>query len=416
MMVKPRTALAALATVTVAATTVAPGAATGVSLSGAEGPRARAAQVVLDWERIAFRTVYGEPTAPPTTPIPAGVPLLGFTSMAMYDAVGRSLERDNSSEAAAVAAAAHGVLKSYFLAAGAVLDADLQATLDRVPNGRAERVGVRVGRRAAARMIESRHHDGYADPTFHYNKPDLPGYWQPPPEMGDMLAAWLGSLRPLVFHGTVQVDGPPRLTSRAYAREFNEVKRIGSATSADRTEKQTATAMFFNSNSAVMVGDALIRLLEERPIGPRRTARLFAAMHAAMADSLIRCWELKRDVGFWRPSEAIAEAATDGNPNTAAEAGWTPLVPNPPYSDYVSGHACVTGPAVEVVRQTLGEHTTLKLISANSPEPRVFERLRRIERQAFMARIWSGLHFRTAMEDGYYIGHKTARRVLQLLP
>jgi hypothetical protein len=71
---------------------------------------------------------------------------------------------------------------------------------------------------------------------------------------------------------------------------------------------------------------------------------------------------------------------------------------------------------VEVVRQTLGEHTALELVSATSAEPRVFERLRSIERRAFMARIWSGLHFRKAMEDGYYIGHQTARRVLQRLP
>jgi hypothetical protein len=297
-----------------------------------------------------------------------------------------------------------------------VLASDFQATLDQVPDGRAERVGVRVGRRAAERMIESRHHDGYADPTFHYTKPDLPGYWQPPPETGDMLAPWLGSLRPLVVRGTVRVDGPHPLTSRAYAREFDEVKRLGSATSSERTEWQTATALFFNSNSAVMVGDALIRRLEQEPIGSRRTARVFAAMHAAMTDTLIRCWELKRDIGFWRPSEAIVEAEEDGNPDTVAETGWTPLVPNPPYPDYVSGHACLTGPAVEVVRQTLGEHTALELVSVNAPDPRVFERLRSIERQAFMARIWSGLHFRKAMEDGYYIGHETARRVLKLLP
>jgi hypothetical protein len=416
MRIYVRTALGALVTVAVAATTVPPGAATVTSLRGAEERGVRAAQVVLDWERIAFRTVYGEPPAPPTTPIPAGVPLLGFTSMAMYDAVRRSVQRDDSSEAAAAAAAAHGVLRTYFVSDRAMLDTDLQATRDRVPDGRAERVGVRVGTRAAARMIESRHHDGYADPTFHYSKPDLPGYWQPPPETGDMLNAWLGSLRPLVLRGTVGVDGPHRLTSRAYAREYNEVKRLGSVTSSHRTKRQTATALFFNSNSAVMVGDALIRRLEEEPIGLRRTARVFAAMHAAMTDTVIRCWELKRDVGFWRPSEAIAEAKQDGNPNTAAETGWTPLVANPPYSDYVSGHACLTGPAVEVVRQTLGEHTALELVSATSAEPRVFERLRSIERRAFMARIWSGLHFRKAMEDGYYIGHQTARRVLQRLP
>ena len=80
-------------------------------------------------------------------------------------------------------------------------------------------------------------------------------------------------------------------------------------------------------------------------------------IHGAQTDSAIRCWGLKRDVGFWRPSQAVAGAGTDGNDATVSEAGWAPLVPNPNYSDYVSGHACLTGPAVEVIRRILGENT-----------------------------------------------------------
>ena len=71
------------------------------------------------------------------------------------------------------------------------------------------------------------------------------------------------------------------------------------------------------------------------------TARLFAAVHAAQTDSLIQCWRLKRDVGFWRPIQAIRDADLDGNPATTPRTRtWTPLIPNPPYSDYVSGHGC----------------------------------------------------------------------------
>ena len=139
-------------------------------------------------------------------------------------------------------------------------------------------------------------------------------------------------------------------------------------------------------------------------------------MHASMTDSVIRCWQLKRDVGFWRPSQAIAAAADDGNPNTLTDPDWAPLVPNPPYSDYVSGHACLTGPAVEVVRRLMGERTALELRSTSFPTaPRTYARLGDIERDAFNARIWSGLHFRDAMEDGYSIGHRTARKVIETL-
>ncbi len=416
-----------LAGAALVATTLVTGASTSVADDATPHvlarPSATRAQTVLDWERILFRTVYTEGL----TPIPTGVPLMGFTSMAMYDAVQSSLARHHSSEKAAVAAAAHGVLSHYFASAPPLLgslNANLLATLSGVRDGPAEDRGLRIGEAAAAEMVADRADDGYGDTRLHYSKPKKVGYWQPsgpppgapPGSPPDMLAAWLGSLDPLVLRTPVKVDGPDSLTSRAYARDFNEVKAVGGATSTRRSAKQTLTALFFNSNSATMIGDAVVRRLQEHPVGLRRTTRLFAVMHASMTDSVIECFRLKRDVGFWRPAEAIAQAADDGNPRTAPEEGWTTLVPSPPYADYVSGHACLTAPAVETIRQILGENTRLELVSVHSPRPRVYGRLSTIERQALNARIWSGLHFRDAMDDGYLLGHRTARRVLAQVP
>ncbi len=187
---------------------------------------------------------------------------------------------------------------------------------------------------------------------------------------------------------------------------------MGRLTDADRTDFQTETAQFFNSNSATMVSDALVRRLEEQPLNLRQTARLFARIHGAMTDSVITVWRLKYRVGFWRPFQAIQGAGTDGNPATVADPAWQPLISNPPYSDYVSGHAGLTGPAVEVIRRTLGEETPLLLKSSNTGTERQYTTLTAIEYQAFHARIWGGLHFRDAMEDGYEIAHSTARQAM----
>jgi hypothetical protein len=365
--------------------------------------------VVLNWERIAFRTVYTDAA----TPIPVGVPILGFTSLAMHRAVHTSLEQArDSSERAAVVAAAYQVLQHYYPKLRGKLQADRAASLAVLAQGPAKRYGVKIGKRAGRSVIDERRGDGYLDATIHYGKPPAPGVWQPTPPATDMLGAWIGSLKPLVTRKTVKVDGPDALTSAAYTSQFEEVKRLGRATLSTRTEAQRQTALFFNSNSATMVGDALIRYLEANPMRLTATARLFAEIHGAMTDSLIQCWRLKRDVGYWRPSQAIVGAASDGNAATAPDPAWTPLVPNPPYSDYVSGHGCLTGPAVEVIRQTLGERTPLELISSNSPTHRTYPKLKGLEKDAFHARIWSGLHFRTAMVDAYHIGHVTARRVM----
>jgi hypothetical protein len=366
-------------------------------------------QVVLDWERIVFRTVYSDTP----TPVPVGVPVLGFVSLSMHRAALRSAHVGASSEVAAVATAAHDVLVHYYPGQAAQLATDLTASLAGIgPHRRAK--GARIGARTATDLIASRVGDHYLDPSFHYSKTPGPGVWQPNPGATDMLAPWLGSLRPLFVSSPVPVSGPYALTSNAYATEYDEVRRLGSVASIDRTPEQTATALFFNSNSATAVGDALIRYLELAPLDLLGTTRLFAMIHGAMTDSAIRCWGLKRDVGFWRPSQAVAGADTDGNPATVSEAGWAPLVANPNYSDYVSGHACLTGPAVEVIRRTLGEGTALEIRSVNSPTPRVYAHLTELEHDAFNARIWSGLHYRKAMVDGYDIAHRTAERVMQV--
>ncbi len=230
----------------------------------ASGSSSESPQVVLDWERIVFRTVY----TVAATPIPVGVPVLGFVSVAMHRAATRSAEVGASSERAAVATAAHDVLVHYYPAQSAPAGSRPGSQPLRESDRRARSKGARIGAKAAARMLASRVGDHYLDPSFHYAKAPGPGVWQPNPGSTDMLAPWLGSLRPLFVQRPVPVAGPYALTSAAYAEEFDEVRRLGRASSVERTAEQTATAQFFNSNSATMVGDALIRRLEVHPLEP----------------------------------------------------------------------------------------------------------------------------------------------------
>jgi hypothetical protein len=376
-------------------------------------------QAVLAWERIAFRTVYADltpvigstpPPVPTATPIPVGVPVLGFTALAMYRGAQWSAHLGNSSESAAVARAAHDVLAHYFPGSLAQLDADLATSMGAIGPGPSLTKGSRVGAEAARQVIESREGDGWYDPRIHYSKAPGAGVWQPSAPNTDMLAPWLGSLRPLVVAAEPQ-RGPYPLTSAAWAQDYEEVRALGSLGSTERTPAQTATALFYNSsNSGMAVADAVVRYLDWHPLGILETARLFARMHAAAADSIIVCWQQKRDVGFWRPFQAISGQFDDGNAGTTAEPGWTPLVAMPNYSDYHSGHGSLTGSQVEVVRRTLGENIGLEIRSSTSS--RTYTTLSEIEGEAFPARIWGGLHYRKAMTDAYENAHLTAVRVI----
>jgi hypothetical protein len=182
---------------------------------------------VLEWERISFRTVYADltpvlgstpPATPAPTPVPIGAPVLGFVSMAIHHAAQRSAHLGSSSESAAVAQAAHDVLAHYFPGSSGKLDADLAATLAPI-GGRTRTKGVRVGADAARDLIASREGDGWFDPSIHYSKAPGAGVWQSAAANGDMLAPWLGSLRPLVVEAEMP-SGTYPLGTVAWAADY----------------------------------------------------------------------------------------------------------------------------------------------------------------------------------------------------
>jgi hypothetical protein len=370
-------------------------------------------QVVLNWERISFRTLYVDSV--PATPIPVGVPVLGFVSVAMHHAAKRSAHLSTSSESAAVARAAHDVLVHYYPSLKEKLDGELATTFGAIGAGPARSKGSRVGADAAQDMLESRKGDGYLDSTIHYSKTAGPGVWTPNAGTTDMLAPWLGSLRPL-YVAPLPVSGPYSLGSAAWAADYEESLRTGGKTGTERTQQQTDTAVFMDTNSVVLLTDAVIRYLEANPVGILKTARVFAMMHASMTDSIINCWKLKRDVGFWRPMQAIAGPYDDGNAATTQQPGWEPLRNMPNYSDYVSGHGSLVGPAIQVIRRTFGENAQLELRSPNAPgAPRTYPHLTDLEADALMARVWGGFHFRKAVADAYEMAHRTADRVVDTI-
>jgi hypothetical protein len=395
----------------VAATLLAPVLAVGLTGPAAvaettTGTGPLAASTAVAWQRTAARTIFTERgTAPPV-----GGLYLAFTSLAVHDAAVRAQKHGSHAAAAAVAVAAHDVLLEYFPLSVAGLDADLAASLAMVPDGAKERRGARIGAAAADRMIASRVGDGRDDATRVYSKPAGPGVWQPA-EGGTMGAAWLGFVDPVVDVTPMTLDGPDPLASAEYATDYEEVRTLGRLVAPDRTPEQQAIASFFSANPVLMYRVALCDLLAAEPLGLLPTTRLFARVDAAVATAQIENWRLKYEVGFWRPFQAIAGAGNDFNDATVPEADWEPLVTNPSYSDYTSGHAGATAPFAEVLRRTLGDHTPLVLGPPGAQ--RSYATLTELEHDAFHARIWGGLHFRDAMDDGYLLGHTTAVQVMR---
>ena len=121
--------------------------------------------------------------------------------------------------------------------------------------------------------------------------------------------------------------GPVSLTSDTWATEFNEVKSLGAVDSTTRTPTQTYIAKWWQSTPVRSWNEVARDLADRSDFDAVDTARLLAMTNLSGADAAIDCWNDKYHWDFWRPGNAIARAAEDGNPATAPQPGWTPLIP-----------------------------------------------------------------------------------------
>jgi hypothetical protein len=363
------------------------------------------ASVVSDWNAIAITTLAGDTSKAPQE----GFLYTAFVHAAIYDAVvgvhGRYQPYQfhrraphGTSAAAAAAAAAHKILETYSPYAQSALDADLAASLATIPDGTGKTNGVAYGERVAQHLINLRAHDGRNAPV-QYTKVPAPGVWRPtPPAFATMTVPWLGGVTPMLVRSATQFwpPPPPALTSKRYARDFAEVKALGSVDSTARSADQTATALFFSGNALVQFSVAMRDQATTRSLDIVDAARMFAAVNMTVCDALITAWQAKLVYGMWRPITAIQLADTDGNPATAADPAWTPLLTTPPYPDYVSGYNSVAASASKAMEELFGPRLNLTLTSTAVPGTRHYSSGRALRTDVVDARILLGIHFRFA--------------------
>jgi PAP2 superfamily len=324
------------------------------------------------------------------------------------------------SQDAAIATAAHDVLVAIVDPArvGAI-DTAYATTLAAIPPGPIRDEGVRVGSTAAAAMLAARASDGYMAPYTFNLRPD-PGLWRPLTATALDPDAWVGNLKPFLIKTPSQFrsKGPNALTSRAYAKDFAEVKELGALRSTTRTADQTTAAIFWQFAPVVMWNRLARDLSAARGLDARREARLLAMINLAAADGAIACWNDKYHWNFWRPRAAIREADGDRNADTVADPGWeplfhastqtTPALGTPPFPDHPSGHGCVSGSVLKTFREFFGrDKIAFDVHSGRYPgQPRHFESFTQAIKEIVNARVWGGIHFRTADVQGATIGKK----------
>jgi hypothetical protein len=105
---------------------------------------------------------------------------------------------------------------------------------------------------------------------------------------------------------------------------------------------------------------------------------------------------------------------SDGNSATSADPTWTPLLPTTPYPEYPSAHSCISGAAGAVLSNLVGERTRFSVTSDSLlGVKRSFRTFSAALEEVKNARIFAGIHFRSACDDGQKIGIEVANHVLQ---
>ena len=385
------------------------------------------ASFIYTWiEHAMTATIMGASSPPMTSRN------LAIASTAMYDAINAvqgasayfavrvDAPADASAEAAA-SAAAQRVLAGLYPAQATDLQAKLDASLAAIPDGPAETAGVAVGRAVADRYLLLR-----ADDNAYRNVPYLPastpGGWQStPPNYEPAVASNWPLVTPFVMSSADQFrpGPPPSLTSTQYATEFNEIKAIGKSDSTTRTADQTAAARFWRGGGGTVQPPGHWNKIAESVADDQNlqladAARLFAQLNVAMADAGIAAWDAKFHYSQWRPVTAIRSADTDGNPTTAEDRNWLPLLTTPPFPDYVSGHATYSGAASAVLAARFGSSFSFVApVIEPTGTARPFTSFAAAAQEAANSRLWAGIHFRSSNETGLSMGQQIGALALQ---
>jgi len=371
------------------------------------------ADVVTDWADVT--TVIADEG-------PNTVRTIALAQSAVYEAVNAITARyprdrvdlgfaQGASVEAAVAAASRAVLLQEAPALKENAEAAYARALATVAEGEARTRGIGVGERAAADVLTKHSHD--LDSIEPYRPVTSPGVYVPT----TIPTGWsLGQRHPWFMKSAAQFrpGSPPALESELWARNYNEIKAVGSATSTVRTPEQTEIARFWATN----LPDIHLGLARSVAIAAgrelTRNARLYAAVAAAMNETETAVFEAKYHYLFWRPITAIRNGDRDDNAATERDADWAPLIATPMQPEYPCAHCMLAAAITTVLRAEAGGNSALDLSTTSNTARGVTRRWKSTDavvQEVSMARIWAGVHYRTSTEVGNHMGEQVGALV-----
>ena len=248
------------------------------------------------------------------------------------------------------------------------------------------------GAREAAAVLAERVGDGLT--VAEVNRP----YVLPPPSPGTYRStgappqqAGQGDARPflLLANDEVETAPPPPVDSAAYRAELDEVRLLGVREGSQRTTEQTALAVLWGPSLVPLLTPAVRAAVVDLP--PREAASLLSDLHRTLLDAQLAGYRAKYEFLRWRPETAIGD-------------GWRPLLDTPPQPDHPSGHTVYAAALAAVLEDRVGDRPF-------RVGDRTYDRWQQVVQENVDARVWAGVHVRSADVAGADLGRRVAERV-----
>jgi hypothetical protein len=381
-----------------------------------------AADTVTDWWELGNKFWLASMASP--GPNPADVQRASTrAALAMFEAVNAIDRRyesylnfpvadSSASQDAAAATAAYKVLLQHHPSNKNNIEESYAMVMAELPDSPAKQAGVAVGESAAAAAMSA----GGIDPAIEqtpYRPRTVPGEWigAAPPTLEPY---WL-AFRPWVAKSAEEFSPqpPPNFSSATWARDYEEVRRLGGRNSKERTAHQTLIAKYRQGYDL----SPMVRYATDRP-GRRQVdnARLLALYQMAMDDAVQAMVVAKLKYDYWRPITAIRNGDKDGNDSTQLDPGWLPLLPTPNFPEYPCGHCTAVTVQAETLKLAAGlpANTPVRVAVGMNPNMtlQTVKSWDEVVREVSDSRMYGGVHYRFSNAAGEEIGRKAARLVV----
>lgn len=249
-----------------------------------------------------------------------------------------------------------------------------------------------------------------------------PGSWQQTaPDFMEAIEPYWNTLRPAMLPSldAFRISPPAVFNSPAFKAECHEVyEKVNTL-----TPEEKAIASFWDCNpfATQTVGHLMYSVKKISPAGhwvgiagqamKQHNAPLikglytYALLSIAIYDAVIAAWDEKYRSNYIRPETAIQQAISPT---------WLPFLQTPPFPEYPSGHSVISMASATILTSLYGDHqfyTDSTELEYGLPR-RNFQSFYQAANEAAISRLYGGIHFREAIENGKLMGRKVGEFVL----